>query len=93
MVQIKHVKLMALILSCLMIFGCSSNQPIKEVQLVTPPDNLLVSPCKVAEAGSTVGSLAEGYVSNTACVWQFEGRMESLRKWKAEQQGIYLKSK
>ncbi len=91
MVQIKRVSLMALILSFLTIFGCSSNQSTKEVVLVSPPNNLLLSPCKPAEAGSTVGSLAEGYVANTGCLWQFEGRMESLRKWKAEQEILYKK--
>ena len=85
------MKNIALSTICFLLTACAGNTPTKKVQLVTPPDNLLISPCKVAEAGSTVGSLAEGYVRNTACVWQFEGRTESLRKWKAEQQGLYLK--
>ncbi len=89
--QIKHVSLMVLTLSFLTLSGCSSTTPTKEVVLVRPPNNLLVSPCKATEAGDTVSTLAEGYVANTGCLHQFEGRIESLRKWKVEQEVLYKK--
>lgn len=70
--------------------ACSQNVVIKKEPIaVLPPDNLLISPCNQHGAGTTVRSLAEGYLENVSCIRKHKTRLESLTKWKKEQEDIY----
>lgn len=57
--------------------------------LINPPSNLLVDPCQAVEAGETVSTLAQGYVTNTGCIHKYQKRMQTLREWSQEQSVIY----
>lgn len=61
----------------------------KQTLLVLPPANLTSDVCDVAEAGETVSSLAQAYVTNAGCIGQYKVRMNSLRDWRDSQEGIY----
>ena len=60
---------------------------------ILPPDNLLVSPCDSTEAGTTVRSLAKGYIENKSCINMHKQTLESLTKWKNEQEAIFKNDK
>jgi hypothetical protein len=66
---------------------------VKQEVAVVPPDNLLVSPCNVADSGSTVGSLAQGYIANAACIDQHKASLDALKRWKQTTSNIYNKEK
>lgn len=66
-------------------------QETKQTLLVAPPSNLTSDPCDVAEAGETVSSLAQAYVTNAGCIGQYKVRMRSLREWRDSQTEIYNK--
>lgn len=45
------------------------------------PEGLVQSPCIPVGAGETLESLAKGYIKNTSCIGQYEGNLESIRKY------------
>ena len=53
------------------------------------PDSLMIDPCKSVDAGTTVRTLAAGYISNTSCIEQYRVLIEKQRQWKKEQIDLY----
>lgn len=53
------------------------------------PDSLMQDPCGAIKAGTTVRSLARGYVNNTGCVFDYKLLLQKQRDWKAKQEGIF----
>jgi hypothetical protein len=49
----------------------------------------MIDPCKSVDAGTTVRSLAAGYISNTSCIDQYKALLEKQRQWKVEQINLY----
>ena len=87
----KKVMLLALIVSCLNLLGCSQNPPVivyKE-KIVLTPDSLLVHPCEATGAGDTVRSLARGYVKNTTCIGEYKLLLDKIIKHKSQVGKIY----
>lgn len=75
-----------MIFSLLSLVACFPKVIIKEkVVVVSPPDSLLVSPCSSVEAGSTVRTLAKGYVENTSCISKHKQSLQSIKDWKDKQ--------
>ena len=68
-------------------------QEKKQILLVVPPSNLTSDPCDVDEAGETVSSLAQAYVTNAGCIGQYKVKMNSLRDWRDSQTEIYKNNK
>ena len=67
-------------------------QPIRtETKLELTPDNLMVSPCDAVSAGTSVESLARGYMVNTRCVRTHQKLLEEQRKYKKQVQEVYAK--
>ena len=78
-----------MILSLLSLQACSPKYIYKEkTVIITPSDDLLLSPCKAKEAGGTVRTLAKGYVLNTNCIHAYETTIQSLRDWKVKQESL-----
>ena len=74
----------------LILSACSQRVIIKKEEVaVLPPDNLLIFPCNTSEAGETVRSLAKGYIENKSCVNKYKQSLDSLKRWKVEQEKIY----
>jgi len=57
------------------------------------PDSLLIAPCVAYGAGTTVSSLAKGYVKNTSCIAQWQLLLEKQVKHKEQMRLIYDNSK
>lgn len=55
------------------------------------PDSLLVHPCDVIKAGSTVESLVKGYIHNTQCVHAYKAIIEEQKDYKKKVVEIYGK--
>lgn len=53
------------------------------------PQSLLISPCNGIEAGDTVRSLAEGYVTNTSCLAQHKLLLEKQKDYKQSMERLY----
>lgn len=66
---------------------------IQKPVYVQIPVNLLSEPCQAIEAGETLSSLAQGYVSNTGCIGEYSIRLKKLREWDVGQSEIYKPSK
>lgn len=85
------MKELVLILSFLMISGCSWNRPVKEIvyKPVLLPESLLQDPCIAVGAGETVRELGRAYLKNTACVGDYKRLLEKQRKHKLKMQELY----
>ena len=56
---------------------------------MTTPDSLLIAPCMAYGAGTTVSSLAKGYVKNTSCIAQWQLLLDKQIKHKKEMRLLY----
>jgi len=56
---------------------------------VTTPNSLLIAPCVAYGAGTTVSSLAKGYVKSTSCIAQWQLLLDKQIKHKKEMRLLY----
>lgn len=55
------------------------------------PDTMMVSPCEAIQAGKTVESLAQGYITNTKCLDAHKKLLEQQRQYKKQIEDKYGK--
>jgi hypothetical protein len=61
--------------------------------LVLTPNSLLIAPCVAYGAGTTVSSLAKGYVKSTSCIAQWQLLLDKQIKHKRSMEKLYDNSK
>ena len=85
------VMLLVLMISSLILSGCSQNQPVTvyKEKVVLTPNSLLTHPCEAVGAGDTVRTLARGYVKNTSCVGEYKLLLDKIIKHKLQVKGLY----
>lgn len=86
----RHLKILMTYTLVLILSGCSQKAIVNQSPVYVPiPLNLLNDPCVPVEAGDTLSSLAQGYVSNTGCIGEYSIRLKNLREWDRDQREIY----
>lgn len=86
----RHLQILMMCTLVLILSGCSQKAIVNQSPVyVSIPINLLSDPCSPVEAGDTLSSLAQGYVTNTGCVGEYRIRLKKLAEWDAEQRAIY----
>ena len=83
--------LLCLLVSLLLLTGCSTTPTRVEVKLELTPDYLMESPCDAQPGSGTVENLAAGYIANTRCLHLHKELLQKQKDYKRKVESIYVK--
>ncbi len=70
-----------------------SNSPIvtqsQQITYVSPPDSLLIHPCKATPPGESLIDLAVASNKNMSCIAKYKAQIEKIRQNRDKQKELY----